>query len=437
MTSNKIIRSYLTIAGLYTLSASLIWGVNTLFLLDAGLKILEVFIANSIFTAAMALFEIPTGVLADTSGRRISFLLSVIILAFSTVGYVAVAWLDGGLLWFGVMSVFLGLGFTFYSGAVEAWLVDALSAANYQGTLDAVFARGGVITGGAMLVGTIGGGFLGDLSLAAPFILRAVLLVALFIFAYFSMHDIGYQPRALERHLIPAEIRRVTTNSITYGWNNRSLRLIIVAGLIQSSFLSWAWYAWQPFFLELLGREAVWVAGVIAALLALAMMAGNSLVEYLTSFCGQRTTILVWAAAVFSIAMIGVGLTTSFWVAVTLFLIAMISIGVSQPIKQAIIHALIPTEQRATIVSFDSMVSSGGSVIGQSGLGYLAQMRSFGSGYISGGIYTGLVLPVWLLLRRRNDPSDHFAGQRAGKDSPCAGQGLPTVSTVYTTPIKN
>jgi hypothetical protein len=57
--ANQVIRTYLTIAGLYTLSASLIWGVNTLFLLDAGLDIFEVFLANSIFTGSMALFEVP------------------------------------------------------------------------------------------------------------------------------------------------------------------------------------------------------------------------------------------------------------------------------------------------------------------------------------------------------------------------------------------
>lgn len=70
MHSQQIIRSYYVIAGLYTLSASLIWGVNTLFLLDAGLNIFEVFVANALFSAGMALFEIPTGVLADTRGRR-------------------------------------------------------------------------------------------------------------------------------------------------------------------------------------------------------------------------------------------------------------------------------------------------------------------------------------------------------------------------------
>ncbi len=47
MTSNKVLVTYFTIAGLYTLAAALIWGVNTLFLLDAGLDIFQVFVANS------------------------------------------------------------------------------------------------------------------------------------------------------------------------------------------------------------------------------------------------------------------------------------------------------------------------------------------------------------------------------------------------------
>jgi hypothetical protein len=49
----------MAIASLYTLSASLIWGVNTLFLLHAGLDIFGVFVANAVFTAAMVIFESP------------------------------------------------------------------------------------------------------------------------------------------------------------------------------------------------------------------------------------------------------------------------------------------------------------------------------------------------------------------------------------------
>jgi hypothetical protein len=123
--SKAVIRNYLIIAGLYTLSTSLIWGVNTLFLLEAGLDIMGVFTANAVFTGSMALFEIPTGVLADTRGRRTSFLLSVATVLVGTLGYVGVAAMGGSLLLFCLMSVVLGLGYTFYSGAVEAWLVDA------------------------------------------------------------------------------------------------------------------------------------------------------------------------------------------------------------------------------------------------------------------------------------------------------------------------
>jgi hypothetical protein len=61
------------IAGLFTVAAALIWGVNTLFLLDPGLDIFGVFVANSAFTAGMVVFELPTGVF-DTRGRRASFL---------------------------------------------------------------------------------------------------------------------------------------------------------------------------------------------------------------------------------------------------------------------------------------------------------------------------------------------------------------------------
>ena len=197
MTPKRVQRNYLVITGFYNLSASLIWGVNTLFLMNAGLDIFEVFITNAIFTASMALFEIPTGVLADTRGRRTSFLLCVIITLIGTLGYLWIAETSGSLIGFGIMSVVIGLGFTFYTGAVDAWLVDALTHTGYKGDLDKVFARGGMVMGAAMLVGTLGGGFLGTLDLALPYMVRSILLALVFLVAWISMHDIGYAPRTL------------------------------------------------------------------------------------------------------------------------------------------------------------------------------------------------------------------------------------------------
>ena len=78
-------RVYLLLLLLHTLAASFIWGINTLFLLDAGLSNAEAFAANAFFTAGMVVFEVPTGVVADTRGRRLSYLLGTLTLAVSTV----------------------------------------------------------------------------------------------------------------------------------------------------------------------------------------------------------------------------------------------------------------------------------------------------------------------------------------------------------------
>ena len=101
--SRRILAGYFTLAGLYTLSAAAIWGVNTLFLLDAGLSFFEVFVANAAFSAGMVLFEVPTGVVADTLGRRISFLSRVAVLAVTTLLYVGARAREAGVVPFALV----------------------------------------------------------------------------------------------------------------------------------------------------------------------------------------------------------------------------------------------------------------------------------------------------------------------------------------------
>jgi hypothetical protein len=74
-TPRSIQRTHLLLLLGNTLAASLIWGINTIFLLDAGLSNLQAFAANAFFTAGMVLFEVPMGIVADTVGRRSSYLL--------------------------------------------------------------------------------------------------------------------------------------------------------------------------------------------------------------------------------------------------------------------------------------------------------------------------------------------------------------------------
>src|SRR5438552_7600755 len=150
-TSQAIVRTYLVLLLGNTLAASLIWGINTIFLLDAGLSNLEAFAANAFFTAGMVLFEVPTGVVADTVGRRASYLLGTVTLAASTLLYVLLWRIHAPFWQWAVVSMLIGLGFTFFSGAVEAWLVAAPKATGFTAAPAPVFVRGKTFTGVAML----------------------------------------------------------------------------------------------------------------------------------------------------------------------------------------------------------------------------------------------------------------------------------------------
>lgn len=442
---SQIARTYYVIAGVYTLSASLIWGVNTIFLLRSGrLTLLEVFIANAIFTGSMAVFEVPTGIIADTRGRRFSFLCSVAVLLVGTLAYVAVPALGGGFAAFGAASIVLGLGYTFYSGAVEAWLVDALRASGDREPVDRVLARGQIVSSAAMLTGSVSGGLLASVNLSVPYLVRAGLLLIAFVVGYTAMHDVGFAARGLPMRAVGAEMARIGRESIQFGWRTPRATLAILAGAAPAVFLEWGYHAWQPYFLQLIGSGAVWVLGWIAAAIAVAMMLGNWLVERFTQFCGKRSTLLLGAGAVYAATAIAVGLADSFAVAVALYLIGMMSAGVFQPVRQAFLHQVVPSEQRATVLSLASLVSSSGSMLGQGGLGWVAARTSLATGYVVGGAITALAIPPVLAIRRLGGVADMIMG-KAGRYTACATLALPEgvavsaqrdIEVVVSTPIE-
>jgi MFS family permease len=287
-----------------------------------------------------------------------------------------------------------------------------------------------MVTGAAMLIGTMSGGLLGSIDLALPYLVRSGILASVFLVAFFTMHDLGFRPRTLRLMDIPQEMKSVAEASIAYGWRRRSVRLLMGVSLLQWGFLTWGFYAWQPYFLKLLGQDAVWIAGLVAAAIALSTIAGNAVVDWFSQFCGRRTTLLLWASAVQTVAAIGVGLAGSFWLAVILFLVVAAAIGITGPVKQAYIHEMVPSGQRASVVSFDSMMGNAGGVLGQSGLGYLSRVRSIEEGYVAGGLATVLILPLIIVLRLLREPTDILVGKRAGSRAGCAGQGLPQVAQV-------
>jgi len=405
-TSLGVRRTYYALQLGNTLAASLIWGINTIFLLDAGLSNLEAFAANAFFTAGMVLFEVPTGVVADLWGRRASFLLGTVTLAVTTGLYVLL-WQTEAPFWqWAVASLLLGLGFTFFSGAVEAWLVDALTATGYDGQLETVFARGQAISGGGMLVGSVAGGYIAQLvNLGAPFVLRAGILVLMFVAASLFMRDIGFTPRRDARPM--AEIREIVSSSIEYGWRVPAVKYLMLAGPFTGGVGIYVFYALQPHLLDLYGDpEAYGVAGLAAALVAGAQIVGGLVTPAIRRLFHRRTSALIAVEAVSTGVILLLGLLASFWVALVLVAAWGLLFAATTPIRQAYINGMIPSQQRATILSFDSLMGNTGGIVTQPLLGRAADVWGYPASFLIASVVQVVALPFVARSRAQRAPAD-------------------------------
>lgn len=405
-TAQYIQRVYLTLLLLNTLAASFIWGINTLFLLDAGLSNLEAFAANAFFTAGQVIFEVPTGIVADTWGRRTSYLLGAITLMGSTLLYL-LAWQMGAPFWaWALTSVLLGLGFTFFSGATEAWLVDALQFANYQGRLESVFAKGQIVTGIGMLSGSVAGGLIAQATtLGVPYIIRAVILGITLLLAWLLMKDWGFQPSSGKHPF--GHMKRTLRSSIDYGLRNPPARWVMLSAPFSMGVMVYAFYAMQPYLLELYGDERAYgIAGLAAAIVAGAQIIGGITAAQLGRLFRRRTSVLVASVLLSTVFLAGVGLIANFWFAIFLLVIWGLTFAATMPVRQSYLNGLIPSAQRATVLSFDALLGSSGGVVTQPVLGKVADVWSYSTSYVLGAGFQILALPFVLLARRQHSASD-------------------------------
>lgn len=397
-----------------TLAASFIWGINTLFLLDAGLTNLEAFAANAFYTVGVLLFEIPTGVVADTLGRRWSYVLGSATLAVTT-GLYWLMWLWQAPFWgWALASMLLGLGFTFFTGAVDAWLVDALHATGYAGSLEQVFGRSVIVSGGAMLVGSVLGGVVAQLTdLGVPFLLRAGVLVVMVAVAGLLMRDLGFTPDRSEGPI--AATRTVLRSSIRYGLRNPPVRWLMLASPFTAGVGFYAFYALQPYLLELWGDpEAYSIAGLAAALLSGSAMLGGFLAPVVRRRFRKRTTTILLSTVTSVVVLVGLGLVQHFWAAVALVMVWGIMSSIDDPVHRAYLNDMIPSKQRATVLSFDSLMSSGGSAIAQPVLGRSADIGGYGFSLLLSGIVSAAAIPFVLLSRAQDSPADTASGTLEG-----------------------
>jgi MFS family permease len=412
-TPRRILGTFLALTLLSTFASSFIWGVNTLFLLDAGLSITQAFAANAFFTLGQVVFEVPTGVVADTAGRRASYLLGAATLLGATLLYLFM-WRVHGPFWgWAASSILLGLGFTFFSGATEAWLVDGLAATGFRGSLEAAFARGQIAEGTGMLAGAVAGGVVAQATnLGVPYVLRAVTLGLTFAVAFVWMRDVGFTPR--RGASVVSEVRSVLRASLRHGLANAPVRWVMLGGVFSAAVPIYAFYAMQPYLLELHGSRNYAIAGIAAALTAAAQILGGLAAPTLRRLFRRRTDGLVAGSLASAAALLAIGASQSFWPVLALFAVWGLVFAAVYPIRQAFLNGLIPSEQRATVLSSDNLLGSFGGVVAQPALGRVADAAGYGASYLVAAGVELLAVPFVLLARRERASADTGAGDGPG-----------------------
>jgi MFS family permease len=232
-----------------------------------------------------------------------------------------------------------------------------------------------------------------------------VILIVMFALAYRLMHDVGFTPEKGGRPL--AEMRKIASASIEYGWRVPATKWLMVEALLIGGVGIYAFYALQPYLLELYGDpEAYQVAGLVAAIVAGAQIAGGMAAPRIRRLFRRRTSALIVTAGLSVVSLGLIGIFENFWAALGLIVVWGLLFAATTPIRQSYLNGLIPSRQRATILSFDSMMTSTGGVWTQPLLGRAADVWGYAPSYLIGAGISALAIPCLALSRRQNAAAD-------------------------------
>ncbi len=257
-----------------------------------------------------------------------------------------------------------------------------------------------------MLVGSVLGGVIAQATnLGVPYVARAAFLGVTLVVAYRFMHDLGFTPQRDTGPL--TAVRAVVRGAVDGGFRNPPVRWLMLAAPFSAGAVFYVFYAAQPYLLQLFGdKTAYGIAGIAAALVAGAQIVGGLAVGTVRRLFRRRTDALILGGILNVVLLALVGLTTNFLVALVLLAGWALIFAMESPLRQAFVNGLIPAEQRATVLSFDSLMGSAGGVVAQPALGRIADANGYAASYLVSAAIQALAVPFALLARREHASSD-------------------------------
>ncbi len=402
-------RIYYAAQMLFWLSVSLPLALGVLFIQARGLDLLQIGLLLGVYAATVVLLEVPSGGLADAIGRkRVTFLAYVFLLASSLVFLFAFSFSM-----FLVFYVLNGVGRAFASGALEAWFIDRLQAADPEIDIQPYLARAGTFELLALTTGTLLGSYLPNLfsylpedgtavltPLAVPVVFSVLVKLVLLAFVALFVDD----RVADSTDTGVGGLAAVARSAFQLSLHNPTLRLLFGATLASGFGMAGIETFWQPRFETLLGGSDgnTFIFGVIMAGSFLIGALGNLISIPLGRLFRKRYGLLSAAfQGLQGIALVFLALQKATLPAAALFWFIYLTMAVRGSPSMALFNLEVPSAQRSTMLSVASLVSYAGFFVGSVTLGYIAERAGIPTAWLLAGGVTVLSLVFYLRVDAR------------------------------------
>lgn len=365
-----------------------------MFLMAKGLNLLEINLVNFVFFGTLFIFEIPTGAFADVFGRKLSFVISCFLFAIGLIiyAYATSFW------WFALGETISAIGATFSSGAFQAWLVDRLEILEYKGSINKVFAREQQIRSATGIIAALLGAFLADKNLSLPWIFAGCIMFAAGILAMIFMKEENFVRKQFSFFDGFRAMKETIQNSARYGMRNNVVRFIIIMGFVQYFAVQAPNMEWQPFFGHFVSQKKNF--GFVYMGISIALIIGSALAPKFLNVIKNEKNALCIAQLIIGLGICITILCNTLVPAITIFLFHEIARGLFVPVKDAYLNDNIPSKERATLISFESISHHLGGMIGLLISGALAQYLSMRYAWIFSGIT--LIVSTLTFLKKEN-----------------------------------
>ncbi len=383
----KIIRNYTVFMFFEGLAISFFFATYTLFLQEKGLSLLEINILNCVFMFSSFLFEIPTGAIADFFGRKKSVIIGLLFYSLSFLIYFFSA-----SFWIFILAEIIGaIAFTCVSGALEALVVDSLDYHSGEKKLGLVFRRGEVKKIG-IITGALIGSFAGQTDLALPWLLSSVSFALLALGTFFLFKERYFIKETRQKFSFLA-IKIIAQDSIKYGLKNRQLMFMIIFLALIALIVQPINMYWQLVFRDNFSLDTKFMGVIFAAIIIFSYL-GAQLSKFWQRKINCEKNAIIFSQLITLVGISACLVFTNFSLFLSFFMIHEIGRGLSFPLSRAYINKMIKNKNRATVLSFESMIVKAGSAIGLLFSGIVA--NNFG--VLSSWLVSAIILAIIIFI---------------------------------------